>query len=629
MNVRTDTPADTDPTGSARLATPAIVVLVLAGVAATAAAYAVSRANYLVFHAVLESFRAVTALCVFVIAWNSRGFLKSGSLWFLGVIYACVGLLTLLHMLAYRGMGVFPSADSNLPTQLWIVSRLVEAVALCVAAFTPRRRFSSGITVAGVGGVSAALLGAIALGVFPDCYVEGRGLTLFKQAGEAVAIALYAASAAGILRQTGERTRYQRRLFLTAVIANALGSLMFSFYVDVYGVLNVTGHLLVAIADALVFAAFVRVGIKRPQELVFWAIERERQALRSEVDRQNMQLLSVEAELEQGHAELEGTRLALDAMRARETAVLGAVGEGILCVDGNGRVTFANDAARRMLDGFGLIVGRPLPPRLALAEADYDLPLPTRTVPNRVLEVCVRPFRSGADVSVVVMRDVTARRTLEQATALHAEAMKRSLFETVTVVAQIINIRDPYTAGHQERVADLSAAIGREMGLDEEEVTGLYLAGVVHDIGKISVPAELLNRPGRLTVPEYNLLKTHVQAGYDIMSKAHLPWSVADIILQHHEKLDGSGYPRGLTGEAIRREARILTVADIIEAMASHRPYRPALGIEAALEEVERCAGTSLDAEVVAVCLRLFRVKGYALPAVEWGAPSAIAVVRR
>ncbi|HYH40208.1 MAG TPA: MASE3 domain-containing protein [Azospirillum sp.] len=625
MDTRPANPEGIARTGPPALRVPAYALLGLGGAAALVAAYLVSRTNYLVFHAALESFRAVTALCVFVIAWNSRGFLKAGNLWFLGVTYACTGVVTLLHMLAYKGMGVFPDADADLPTQLWVASRLVEAAALCIAAFTPHRRFPAGLTVVAVGGVSVGLLGAIALGVFPACYVEGSGLTPFKKASEAVAIALYAVAVAGIRRQTNERARHRRRLFQLAVIANALGSLSFSLYVDVYGLLNFAGHALVAVADALVFAAFVRAGIKRPQELVFWAIEHERQVLRSELDRQNLQLLSAEAELEQGHAELEGTRQALDTMRAREAAILGAVGEGILCVGRGGRVTFANDAARRMLDGLGLAVGQPLPPRIVLADAAYDLPLPDIAMPDRVLEVCVRPFLSGDDASVVVMRDVTARRTLETAASQHAEAMKRSLVETIAVVAQIINIRDPYTAGHQERVADLSVAIAREMGLGEEEVTGIYLAGVVHDIGKISVPAELLNRPGRLTPPEYNLLKTHAQAGHDILRKVNLPWAVAEIILQHHEKIDGSGYPRGLTGDAIRREARILAVADIIEAMASHRPYRPALGIEAALEEIGRCAGVSLDAEVVAACQRLFRDKGYALPPVEWGVPSATA----
>lgn len=622
MDTRPATPEGTARPAPAPLRVPVSTLLALGGGAALVVAYLVSRTNYLVFHAVLESFRAVTALCVFVIAWNSRGYLKSGNLWFLGVTYACTGVMTLLHMLAYKGMGVFPAVNADLPTQLWTASRLVEATALCIAAFTPDRRFPTSMTVVAVGGVSVALLGAIALGVFPACYVEGSGLTPFKKASEAAAIALYAAAAVGIRRQTNTRTRRRRHLFQLAVLANALGSLSFSLYFDVYGFLNFGGHALVAAADALVFAAFVRVGIKRPQEIVFWAIERERQVLRSELDRQNLQLLSAEAELEQGHAELEGTRQALDTMRAREAAILGAVGEGILCVDRAGRVTFANDAARCMLDGLGLAAGQPLPPRIVLAEVAYDLPLPDIAAPDRVLEVCVRPFLTGDDASVVVMRDVTARRALEAAASQHAEAMKRSLVETIAVVAQIINIRDPYTAGHQERVADLSVAIAREMGLGEEEVTGIYLAGVVHDIGKISVPAELLNRPGRLTPPEYNLLKTHARAGYDILCKANLPWAVAEIILQHHEKLDGSGYPQGLTGDAIRREARILAVADIIEAMASHRPYRPALGIDAALEEVGRCAGVSLDAEVVAACLRLFRDRGYALPPVDWGAPS-------
>lgn len=195
------------------------------------------------------------------------------------------------------------------------------------------------------------------------------------------------------------------------------------------------------------------------------------------------------------------------------------------------------------------------------------------------------------------------------------ELIKRSLENTIQAVAATVEMRDPYTAGHQRRVGALAEALAREMGLDDDEVHGIHLAAIIHDIGKIYVPAEILSRPGRLSPVELDLIRTHPQVGYDIIRHIEFPWPVAEMILQHHEKLDGSGYPQGLKGEAICRGARIIAVADIVEAMASHRPYRPGLGLEQALAEIEGEAGRTLDPAAVRACLALFRDKGYRMPA--------------
>ena len=193
----------------------------------------------------------------------------------------------------------------------------------------------------------------------------------------------------------------------------------------------------------------------------------------------------------------------------------------------------------------------------------------------------------------------------------HLEQLQDSLEDTVRAIANIIEIRDPYTAGHQSRVADLAVAIAKQMGLSDEQVHGIHLAGVVHDLGKIQVPAEILSKPGKISDIEHSFIKTHAQAGYDILKDIDFPWPIAQMVLQHHERLDGSGYPQGLKGEAILLEARILSVADVVEAMSSHRPYRVGLGIEAALEEITRQRGTHFDPQAVDACLALFREQGY------------------
>lgn len=193
------------------------------------------------------------------------------------------------------------------------------------------------------------------------------------------------------------------------------------------------------------------------------------------------------------------------------------------------------------------------------------------------------------------------------------ERLERGLEGTIRAIAATLEIRDPYTAGHQRRVADLAVAIARAMGVPDDEVKGIEMAGVIHDIGKVYVPAEILSRPGRLSDIEFDLIKAHAQIGHDILSGVDFPWPVAQMILQHHERMDGTGYPGGLKGDQILPGARILCVADVVEAMASHRPYRAGLGIEAALAEIAEYRGKRYDPGVVDACLALFRDGGYKL----------------
>jgi PAS domain S-box-containing protein/putative nucleotidyltransferase with HDIG domain len=206
-------------------------------------------------------------------------------------------------------------------------------------------------------------------------------------------------------------------------------------------------------------------------------------------------------------------------------------------------------------------------------------------------------------------------RSLRQARRIEAtlESLQETLHGTVEAIAAMVEYRDPYTAGHERRVARLATAIGVEMGMNEKRLEGLGVMGYIHDLGKISVPAEILSKPSSLSEIETALIRQHADTGYQILRKLTFPWPVADAVRQHHERIDGSGYPQGLKGEEILLEARILAVADTVEAMGSHRPYRPSKGIEPALEEIARNRGRLYDAEVVDACLRLFRERGFTL----------------
>jgi putative nucleotidyltransferase with HDIG domain len=187
------------------------------------------------------------------------------------------------------------------------------------------------------------------------------------------------------------------------------------------------------------------------------------------------------------------------------------------------------------------------------------------------------------------------------------DRLERSLEGTFRAMSMTLEMRDPYMSGHQQRVSSLAVSIAQEMNLPWEKIEGLRFAGIIHDIGKIVAPSEITAKPGKLTAPEYQLIKEHPRAGFELVKDIAFPWPVAHIILQHHERLDGSGYPEGLVGDAILTEARILAVADVVEAVCSLRPYRPALGIEKALEEIRRGRGIRYDARVVDVCVKLFR----------------------
>jgi len=204
------------------------------------------------------------------------------------------------------------------------------------------------------------------------------------------------------------------------------------------------------------------------------------------------------------------------------------------------------------------------------------------------------------------VRDITVQKNAEEELRNSVDKLRKITGATIQAMAQTVEVRDPYTAGHQKRVADLARAIATRMGLSSDRVDGIRMAGAIHDIGKISVPAEILSKPGLLTPLEFSLIKTHAQIGYDILKDIEFPWDIATMVLQHHERLDGSGYPQGVTGERILLEARILTVADVVEAMASHRPYRPSLGMDKAMEEIKEKRGRFYDPDVVDACLRLF-----------------------
>lgn len=213
----------------------------------------------------------------------------------------------------------------------------------------------------------------------------------------------------------------------------------------------------------------------------------------------------------------------------------------------------------------------------------------------------------GRPTAVVsIANDITEQKKTELELKQSMLRLRNNLAGTIQAMAMTVETRDPYTAGHQKRTADLARGIAQEMGLPRKQVDGIRMAGVIHDLGKISIPAEILSKPGKICQPEYSLIQFHPQTGYDILKGIDFRWPVAEIVRQHHERMDGSGYPYGLAGDNILLEARIIGVADVIEAMSSHRPYRPALGVNSAFHEIRQNKGRLYDPDVVDATIRLF-----------------------
>lgn len=331
------------------------------------------------------------------------------------------------------------------------------------------------------------------------------------------------------------------------------------------------------------------------------------------------------------------SRMAL-RLREREewlSALLQSIGDGVIATDSDGLVTFLNPLAEK-LTGWKHeeALNKPLdevfsqatlPGENKSSSAVPGFQLNAERTPEETLlcskdgktfpvEKIIMPLNSSGGNSsgnVLVFRDISARKQAEQALKESRDRLHQALQGTIQAMALTIEIRDPYTAGHQRRVSKLACAIAEELELPNEQIEGLRVAGDIHDIGKIYVPAEILSKPGQITAIEYGIIKTHPQVGYDILKTIKFPWPVAQIVLQHHERMDGSGYPLGLSGDQILKEARILIVADTVEAMSSHRPYRPAQGINKALEEILQQKGRQYEAEVVEACIQLFREKNF------------------
>lgn len=305
--------------------------------------------------------------------------------------------------------------------------------------------------------------------------------------------------------------------------------------------------------------------------------------------------------------------------------ILRTINDAVIATNSDGQITYLNPSAEK-LTGWKAAEALTQPLNKIINLVNYADSSEADTFPSINLflknkkgnlvpveynssQLKTKPPLSGGEV--IVIHDISERHQSQEEIFKSWQRLQKAFEGTIQALALTIEIRDPYTAGHQRRVSELASAMAKELGWPAEQIQALRIAADIHDIGKISIPAEILSKPAKLNEVEFSLIKTHPQVGYEILRNIDFPWPLAQIVFQHHERIDGSGYPSGLQGDDILPEAKLLAVADTVEAMASHRPYRPALGIEKALAEILKFKGILFDYDAVDVCLHLFRTSQF------------------
>ncbi len=617
--------------------------------------------KYQSVHLPLETISIVISMLVFGVAWNAYSSERAGNIILLACALLAVGLIDFAHMLSFAGMPDWVTpADPEKAINFWLAARLLFSFALLAVALRsweplqqPRQRY---YMLAAALAVSALVywIGLHYQHILPHTFIAGQGLTPLKIGMEYLVVALLAVAAVMFWRQTRRgKPREAVGLFSVAAIT-ALSELCFTLYSDVTDIFNLLGHIYKIVAYILLYRTVFIGSVQEPFLRVLKAENKLRHANRAlhtlsagnrtlihAQDEQGLLNAMCRAAVEKGgyllawvgyadpgedkpilimasHAVQPGYLEALQVSWDMSEFGKGPSGHAIrnretyICQDIAADPDFAPWRERALHYGYRSCISIPLKDHgavigtLALyaatadAFSDDEIALLTEMGDDLAFGITNLRLRIERD-------QVLAERERFQ------QKLRSGLHDTVQAIASTVERRDPYTAGHQRRVADLASAIAAKMGLSEERIFALHLAGVVHDLGKISIPAEILSKPTRLNTIEYNFIKTHPQTGYDILKDIDFPWPIAQMVLQHHERMDGSGYPNGLKGDAILLEARILAVADVLEAMASHRPYRPGLGDDAAMQEIRKQRGTGFDADVVDAALQVLEQDGYRL----------------
>jgi len=589
--------------------------------------------SYNLFHSMAELFSIIIAASIFVIAWNTRKLSPNPYLMYIAISYLFVAFIDLIHILSYKGMGVFAATGANLPTQLWIIDRYMQAVSLLIAPCFIGRRLKAVPVLIGYTIVTALLLLIVFSGAFPDAYVEGKGLTAFKITSEYLVSLIMAAAIVFLWRKKEHFDDTVLKLLTWSIIAGIAVELSFTLYTDVYGFFNFLGHLLEIASYYLIYAAIVKTNLKKPYEELTQEIHK-RKEFEDELRGSNSKLIALcnaSSRLNTiGTSDYIYNNICESAFRLFELrlAWIGLIQPGSIHVEpvasagydldylDNVRISWGDDTLGR--GPAGMAIRNQAPCCMDVNHNDF-LPWRAEAVKRGFREILGIPLTVGGHCLGVLVMYSSEQDTFDE------NRIKRSLIFAnnaasicenaqlveymVFALARSSEVNDEATGNHINRVGHICALLAEEMGLDNAFVGSIRVQSTLHDVGKIHTPPELLRKPGSLNNEEYDVIKNHTIYGADIIGRH--PWlnMARNIASFHHERWDGSGYPYGLRHEDIPLECRIINLADQYDALRSARPYKEPLDHETVcmiiLEGDGRTEPSHFDPDVLAAFSRV------------------------
>lgn len=539
--------------------------------------------NHLIFHIIIEFSTVFVAMSAFFIGVSTYRFSDNNIFLYLGTGYFWVAIIDINHTLHFPGLNLFDHESGNKSIQLWMLGRLAEALLLMFLPFVTRISYSPRRAMGVFGAFTILGFVFIRNDWFPEMYDEASGLTDIKVLGEYLIVAL-------LVVAMGLSFKYRHNIdkaffpwIIMMIVFTGTAEIFFTLYSTTSEVHIFVGHTLKGLSFWMMFIGT-------------WAVALEEPFIRS-------QMLAKAVDQSPATVMITSPDPKIEYVNKAFTKTSGYTTEEVI-----GKNPRFLSAGHTSLETYKEMWGELTTGRSWTGYFDNKRKSGSEFTEKATIS-SIKDTSGKILHYVSTKEDITDKQRTEQFLADDENAIHLTLLGAIGAVSDLLEARDPYTAGHSKRVSDLAVSIAKEMDLTPSRIEGVRLAGLIHDIGKIKIPMEILNKPSRLTEEEFALVKHHSEVGYQAIKNIPFPMDIPSIVRAHHEKWDGTGYPQGLKGDEIPLEAQILSVADVIESITSHRPYRPALGLDKAFEVVEEWCGSAFSPEIVDAAKRT-REKG-------------------